>query len=216
MTRDSALLRPVRVLARRSKRGSRKIIRQLFFSDLIAATGNFANVKWLGHPVWQNVLDLWVIQEAIHELQPALLIEAGTNRGGSAMYYANLFDLMNRGRVITCDVERMHDLAHPRITFLARRIDVSRSGRCRARRDRCGDGPVMVILDSDHSRRHVSEEMETYCAVRLTGQPHAGAGRRHRHAGDVSGVPSGPLPAIREFLGEHAEFEPNWREARSS
>jgi cephalosporin hydroxylase len=58
--------------------------------------------------VWQNVLDLWTIQEAIFEIKPALLVETGTNRGGSAVFYAHLFELMSHGRVITCDVEKLH------------------------------------------------------------------------------------------------------------
>lgn len=90
-----------------------KVIHRLFQIDLIEKTDNFADVKWLGRPIWQNVLDLWIIQEAISELRPALLIECGTNRGGSAFFYANLFDLMDHGRVITIDIERMHDLNHP-------------------------------------------------------------------------------------------------------
>jgi len=29
---------------------------------LVRHTENFGNVTWLGQPIWQNVLDLWVIQ----------------------------------------------------------------------------------------------------------------------------------------------------------
>src|SRR5438132_7777241 len=54
------------------------------FRDLIACTNNFATMRWLGHPIWQNVLDLWTIQETLAEVRPALLIEGGTHRGGSA------------------------------------------------------------------------------------------------------------------------------------
>src|SRR5262245_6094856 len=36
----------------------RRPVARLFFMDLIGHTSNFANVTWLGHPVWQNVLDL--------------------------------------------------------------------------------------------------------------------------------------------------------------
>ena len=118
MQRASCAPRPLRALARGSRQMSRAVIRQLFFRDLIVVTDNFSNVTWLGHPVWQNVLDLWTIQEAIHEVQPDLLLETGTNRGGSALFYAHLFDLMDKGRVITCDIERMSTVSHPRITFL--------------------------------------------------------------------------------------------------
>ncbi len=75
-----------------------RVVQRLFQLDLIERTGNFADVRWLGTPVWQNVLDLWTIQEAISTVRPALLIECGTNRGGSATFYANLFDLMGGTR----------------------------------------------------------------------------------------------------------------------
>ena len=131
MQRSSVLLRPLRALARGSRQTSRAVIRRLFFRDLIVVTDNFSNVNWLGHPVWQNVLDLWTIQEAISEVQPDLLLETGTNRGGSALFYAHLFDLMDKGRVITCDIERMPTVSHPRITFLeADRPRPALSTRC--------------------------------------------------------------------------------------
>jgi len=85
-------------------------VRSLFFSDLVVHTNNFGDVKWLGNPIWQNVLDLWTIQETIAEVKPALLIESGTNRGGSSLFYAHLFDLMGAGRVVTIDIEKLHKL----------------------------------------------------------------------------------------------------------
>ena len=95
-----------------------RLVNSLFHMDLIAKTGNFSDVTWLGYPVWQNVLDLWTIQEAFSEVEPALVVETGTNRGGSALFYAHLFDLMGAGEVVTVDVERLHDISHPRVTFL--------------------------------------------------------------------------------------------------
>src|SRR5471030_2852713 len=89
-----------------------------FFRDLIEKTDNFSHVTWLGQPVWQNVLDLWIMQETIAEVKPALLIETGTNRGGSALFFAHLFDLMGHGSVVTIDSEKLHDLKHPRVMFL--------------------------------------------------------------------------------------------------
>src|SRR5436305_10690267 len=89
-----------------------------FFTHLVAKTNNFGSVTWLGHPSWQNVLDLWTIQETIAEVRPALLIETGTHRGGSALLYAQLMDLIGYGRVITIDVVDKNELDHPRVTFL--------------------------------------------------------------------------------------------------
>jgi cephalosporin hydroxylase len=178
-----------------------------FFGHLIQHTNNFGQITWLGRPVWQNVLDLWTIQETIYEIKPSLLIECGTNRGGSAFFYASLFDLMGRGRIVTIDVEKMHEIQHPRVTWL---IGSSTSEEMveRVRSEAAMvDGPVMVILDSDHSRDHVSRELELYSPMVTAGsfllcqdgiidlEPAFAAGR------------PGPLPAIEEFLADHEEFE---------
>lgn len=65
-----------------------KLVFQRFHDKLVRKTNNFGNITWLGQPVWQNVLDLWTIQETLFEVKPDLLIECGTNRAGSAMFYA--------------------------------------------------------------------------------------------------------------------------------
>ena len=75
--------------------GSR-VVARLSLQDLINRTGNFGSTRWLGTPIWQNVLDLWTIQEAIAEIRPKLLIEVGTHKGGSALFYANLMDLLGK------------------------------------------------------------------------------------------------------------------------
>ena len=90
-----------------------------FFTRLIKRTNNFDQVTWLGHPVWQNVLDLMTIQQTICEIKPDVLIETGTNRGGSSLFFAHLIDLLAAqspgydGRILTLDIERLHHLDHP-------------------------------------------------------------------------------------------------------
>jgi cephalosporin hydroxylase len=188
-------------------------LHRAFFTDLVKKTDNFSGVTWLGQPIWQNVFDLWTIQETLFEIKPALLIECGTNRGGSALFYAHLFDLMGHGRVVTIDIETMHEITHPRITFLVGdSVAVDIVAKVRSAVDDAG-GPVMVILDSDHGAPHVARELEAYSRFVTDGSfllcqdgvmdvlPALG-----------NGLP-GPLPAIREFLGRHPEFEVD--EARS-
>jgi len=182
-------------------------IARLFFMDLIGTTENFGDVTWLGHPIWQNVLDLWTIQEALAAVKPAVLIETGTNRGGSAFFYANLFDLLGAGRVITVDVERMHALTHPRVTWLlGSAVEPGIVAQMQAAAKDAG-GPVFVILDSDHSARHVAQELEAYAPLVTPGS------YLLVQDGVIDTLPifrqgrPGPLPAILDFLRRHPEFE---------
>ncbi len=182
-------------------------VRRFFFSELILHTNYFHDITWMGNQVFQNVLDLWTIADTISEIQPGLIIECGTYQGGSALFYASLFDLIGHGHVITIDIEKLHDHEHPRVEFwtgdstsdeIVPRVEA-------AARDH--DGPVMVILDSDHSKTHVRREMEAYAPLVTPGSyllvqdgviDTLGIFRRRR---------PGPLPAIQEFLAVHRDFE---------
>jgi cephalosporin hydroxylase len=178
----------------------------IFLGVVVRHTDNFADVTWLGHPIWQNVLDLWTLQEAIAEIRPAIILETGTNRGGSAMFYANLLDLIGEGRVVTVDIEQMHHLVHPRIEFL---IGSSVSDEILARMKTTAQeakGPVMVVLDSDHRRDHVAAELEHYAPLVTSGSlilVQDGIVDAHRIF--TAGRP-GPGPAISAFLARHPEF----------
>ena len=178
-----------------------------FFEELIAKTENFSHVTWLGRPVWQNVLDLWILQETIAEVKPALLIETGTNRGGSALFLAHLFDLMNHGHVVTIDIEKMHDITHPRITFLiGSSIAADVREKVRVISSTC-PGPVMVTLDSDHRQDHVGAELAAYASL-VTPGSYLLVQDGVIDTLDVfaSGRP-GPLAAIDAFLTTNPKFE---------
>jgi cephalosporin hydroxylase len=187
--------------------GGRRVVTRRFHQDIVVRTENFAHTKWLGQPIWQNVLDLWTIQETISEIRPALLIETGTNRGGSATFYAQLMDLLGTGRLITIDVEDMNELDHPRVEFvLGSSLDdhvVERVRRAAAE----ADGPVMVILDGNHERDHVARELEIYAPLVTPGS------YLLSQDGVIDALPvfadtrPGPLPANVDFLKRHPEFE---------
>ena len=66
-------------------------VTKTFFSALVLKSANFTTVHWLGKPILQNTLDLWTIQETIFDLKPRLIIETGTNRGGSSFFFGQLF-----------------------------------------------------------------------------------------------------------------------------
>src|SRR5579859_6560208 len=142
-------------------------VNQIFYMELLRHTRDYEGLTWLGKPIRQPVLDLWTIQETLWRVQPELLIECGTSHGGSAYFYAQLFDLMGRGRVITVDVVKLHDLIHPRIEFVTgSSVDPGvLAGVTRAAW--AAGGPVMVILDGDHRQAHVRQELEDRKSTRL-------------------------------------------------
>lgn len=184
-----------------------------FFDQLVEHTENFSHVTWLGRPIWQNVFDLWVMQETIAEIKPALFIETGTNRGGSALFVAHLFDLMNHGEVVTVDVEKLHDINHPRISFVLGSSVSSQIVDAIRTRAASATGPVMVTLDSDHTESHVSAELAAYAPLVTPGSYCLVQDGVIDTLPRFAGGRPGPLEAINTFLRSHPEFEVD--EARS-
>lgn len=127
------------------------------------------NTRWLGTPVQQIPFDCWIKQEIIYETRPDLIIETGTFDGGSAMFYASLFDLMGgEGKIVSIDIDPQPNLpTHPRVEFItASSIEPSVVEKLR----KMAEGKrVMVILDSDHSEAHVRKELDAWAGFVTSG-----------------------------------------------
>jgi cephalosporin hydroxylase len=185
-----------------------KLVRRSALTGLFWKTGNFNHTTWLGHPIWQNPLDAWGLQEAIVSDGVDLVIECGTNRGGSALYMASIMDLLSRGHVISIDVERLTDLQHPRIDFIVgSSTEAKIVDEVTKRVADMGPEKIMVVLDSDHAGAHVLRELELYAPlVPVGGYIHCQDGcvdelgfmRRDR---------PGPLWAVRQFVKSDPRFE---------
>jgi len=205
------LMRPLGQLHRAARRKrkplDRQLVRSAFFTDLIKKTQDFSGITWLGYPIWQSVLDLWTIQETIAEVRPSLLIESGTNRGGSSLFFAHLMDLMDQGSVLTIDIQKLHDLSHPRITYLLGSSTAPEIIEFVRQQVSDSPGPVMVILDSDHSESHVASELELYAPLVTPGSYCL------IQDGIIDVLPlmenarPGPLHSIDDFVARHPEFE---------
>ncbi len=123
------------------------------------------DASWFGYRCLKTPLDLWMYQEIIVETRPELVIETGTNFGGSALFLASILDLLGRGSVVTIDIDRRPRLPeHPRITYLegsSTSADVVGNVYDRA----ASVESCMVILDSDHSVDHVSAEIGAFSGL---------------------------------------------------
>ncbi len=135
---------------------------KLYYHSWHAGTRKTMPISWMGADLLKTPLDLWVYQEIIFERKPDLLVETGTRFGGSALFFASLFDLMGKGRVLTIDTEEdSRRPSHDRITYL-KGSSTAPEMVARVREEASSCGEVMVILDSDHSRAHVREELDCY------------------------------------------------------
>ncbi len=165
-----------------------------------------ADTHWLGVRTDKNPLDLWIYQELLHELRPDLIVETGTAFGGSALYLASICDLLGHGRVVTVDIiEQEGRPEHPRIEYLTGSSIAPELVEEVRRRTQPG-GTTMVVLDSDHKRNHVLEELRLYAPLVTPGS--------YLVVEDtiLNGHPvspefgPGPMEAVEAFLASNDEF----------
>lgn len=129
--------------------------------------------KWLGLPIIQFPQDIVAMQEIIWSVKPDLIIETGVARGGSAVFYASMLQLIGgAGRVVAVDVDIRPDNrkaleAHPmfdRITLLeGSSTSDATIGRVRELAKGCRR--VLVALDSNHTHDHVQNELALYAPL---------------------------------------------------
>jgi len=180
---------------------------QLYYG---ATEQTWQDTHWMGHRAFKCPMDMWSYQEILCDTRPDLIIECGTAWGGSALFFASIFDLLDSsGEILTIDIESEEQMpgrpAHPRITYLtgsstaADILDAARRRAASAER-------VMVVLDSDHSQAHVAEEIAAYSPVVTPGCYLVVEDT------NINGNPvlpewgPGPMEAVDEFLEDTRSF----------
>jgi cephalosporin hydroxylase len=163
-----------------------------------------------GVPLLKSPMDLWVYQEILWDLRPTLVIETGTAYGGSALYFARQFDRIGEGQVLSIDLDPAEKLPrHERVTYLSGFSSTDRRVIDAVAHVAQSHPRVMVILDSDHSKAHVLDELAAYAPLVTQGQflvvEDTNINGRPVEI-DWKGGP-GPGPAVDEWLPQHPEFE---------
>lgn len=181
--------------------------------------------SWLGRPVIQLPDDMIRTQEVIYRVKPDVIVETGVAHGGSLIFYASLCKAMDRGRVIGIDVEiRPHNrqaieahALYPLITLVegdSTHPDVVRRVKSLIKPGET----VLVLLDSNHSYRHVMNELLAYHEVVTSGSYIVATDGIMQQ---VSTAPRGkkdwatdnPARAARDFAAAHLDFvleQPSW------
>jgi cephalosporin hydroxylase len=181
--------------------------------------------SWFGLPILQLPEDLIRLQEVIFQLKPQVIVETGVYQGGSMLFYASLLEAMGQGRVIGIDLRIPSGVrAAIESSPLRGRISLIEAGSTDpatlelVRQSIGPDAPVMVMLDSDHSKRHVAAELEAYAPIVTRGSWLVVA---DGYVKDVWDLPramkewqtDNPFEAAREFALRHPEFvqgPPKW------
>ena len=132
-----------------------------------ASEQTWASTTWMGVNIQKLPMDLVALQEIIVATRPDLIIETGVRRGGTTLYYANLFDLLGSGSVLGVDIDLgdVHDSTsgHDRVELIeGSSVDPAVVEQVRAR---AAGKRVMVDLDSDHSAGHVRGELDAYAPL---------------------------------------------------
>jgi cephalosporin hydroxylase len=137
-------------------------------------TGVFNKTTWMGVMCQKSASDMWNYQEILFDLKPSLVIEFGTNHGGSALFFANVMRQIGEPfKVLSVDVFHGPLEARARcdsdVLFLESRSTIPAvAEQIRKLRDEF-PGKVFAILDSDHSKDHVLAEMRLLRPLLATG-----------------------------------------------
>lgn len=136
------------------------------------------NFSWMGRPIIQYPQDIVAIQEIIWQVKPDLIIETGIAHGGSLILSASLLSLLEicgeieHGQVVGVDIDiRQHNRIeikkHPlnkKITMLEG-SSISPEIISEVRKIANSKKRVMVFLDSNHTHKHVLEELNLYSPI---------------------------------------------------
>lgn len=172
--------------------------------------------KWLGLPMLQMPFDVLYQQELIVQSQAEFVIETGTFKGGSALFFASVLDsLGGKGLVLTVDIKDIAR-AHPdafsilkKYPLFERRVKFFHGSSTDPKivaqiKSIVGESSAFVTLDSDHEGEHVYNELIAYSPLVKVGgyivvQDTKVDDRMQK-------VRQQPYVAIRRFLSENPQF----------
>lgn len=122
------------------------------------------HTKRLWVPILKLPTDMWIYHEIIEEIKPDLIIETWTYLWWSALFMANICDLLGIDtKIVSIDIEHRQALpVHDRITWLkedSTTQDLSKWNQY---------NNILVILDSDHTQQHVYKELVLYSQLKPT------------------------------------------------
>lgn len=175
--------------------------------------------SWMGRPIIQLPEDMIRIQEAIYNVKPDVIVETGVAHGGSLIFYSSLCKAMGKGKVIGIDIEiRPHNRKaieeHPLFSYITLIEGSSADPKIveQVKNQIKPTDTVLVLLDSNHTKSHVLDELNTYSPLVTKGSYIVAM---DGIMGEVVGAPrttpdwewNNPKQAALEFVKSNPNFE---------
>lgn len=128
----------------------------------------------MGVPTLKSPSDMWNYQEILFSLQPSLVVEFGTCKGGSALFFASVLRQIGKPFLVLSVDINLEPISEKtkrdsNIKLLTMSSTDARVAKEIATLRQTYQGPAFFILDSDHSKAHVLEEMESLRGVTMAG-----------------------------------------------
>ena len=167
----------------------------------------YEHTEWMGYKAAKCPMDMWVYQELMHKLQTDLLVETGTLQGGSALFFAQMFDLMGRGKVLSIDIDLPDGLPeHPRIEYV-KGSSIAADVLAKVESEAAQAASVMVLLDADHKAPYKHEEMRCYGRFVTPGSYMIAEDTCFDAFPTFPEYGPGPAAAVKKFMQGNEEFE---------
>lgn len=187
--------------------------------------------EWCGIPIIRHPDDIVLQQEIMWSLKPTHVIETGIARGGSLALSASLIEISGiNGKVLGLDIQILPHAINSLTPWLAKgRIDVLECDSTSEKAIRKAQtflsdnfSPVLLVLDSNHSHKHVLNELNALAPLLPTGSVVMVADTiieempADYYANRPWGRGNNPFSAVVEFLRSNSDFEMDLRWSRRS
>jgi len=148
--------------------------------------------------------DYVLYQMLIWEVKPDLIIEIGTNKGGSALYLADLLELNKKGEIHTIDLsvnqENASLLSHPRIKVFKdgfMNYDTSHLSNYET---------ILVIEDGSHTYEDTRDALEKFSSFVTKNSYFIAEDGIVNELGREKEFNGGPQKAVAEFIKKNKDF----------
>ncbi|MDQ2067254.1 CmcI family methyltransferase [Xinfangfangia sp. CPCC 101601] len=162
--------------------------------------------SYRGRPTWKCPMDLAIYGQILWELRPRTVLEFGSNRGGSALWFADQLTAfgVEDFKIYSLDISPVNDLEDSRIVFGF--CDVADPAAHIGLADlRALPKPLLVIDDASHMAGHVLAVLRFVDQAMQSGDYLIVEDGSLVELGWADEYDGGPLAALQVFLAERGD-----------